>query len=166
VRFVGLRKWVLGFDPDEFHELKTAIIRISNIEKEIQEVKEHIKELQRSLNDKADKQTVDLLSKMLETDRKIVDSLEEELKEIKLKFGALELYSEISETQKVPIDDFELEERIIELISKGYDSPTELMRRIGISADKLYQIINRLITSRRIKKIKKGRRVHYVPVEE
>jgi len=146
VRFVGLRKWILGFDPDEFHELKTAIIRISNIEKEIQEVKEHIKEVQKSLNDKA--------------------SLEEELKEIKLKFGTLELYSEISETQKVPIDDFELEERIIELISKGYDSPTELIRMLGISADKLYKIINQLITTRRIKKIKKRRRVHYVPVEE
>lgn len=79
---MGLRRWILGFDPDEFHELKTALIRIENIEKEIQEVKETIKELQRLLNDKADKQTVDLLSKMLETERKIVDSLEQELKEI------------------------------------------------------------------------------------
>lgn len=166
MRFVGLRKWILGFDPDEFHELKTAIIRISNIEKEIQEVKEHIKEVQRSLNDKADKQTVDLLSKMLETDRKIVDSLEEELKEIKLKFGTLELYSELSETQKVPIDDFELEERLIKLISQGHNSPTELIHMLGISADKLYKVINQLITSRRIKKIKKGRKVYYILVEE
>jgi len=66
VRFVGLRKWILGFDPDKINKLEEALIRISNIEKEIQEVKEHIKEVQRSLNDKADKQTVDLLSKMLE----------------------------------------------------------------------------------------------------
>ena len=166
MRFVGLRKWILGFDPDEFHELKTAFIRIENIEKEIQEVKEHIKELQRSLNDKADRQTVDLLSKMLETERKIVDSLENEIKEVKLKFGTIELSSEFYETQKVPIDDFELEERVIKLISQGHNSPTELIRMLGISADKLYQIINRLITSRRIKKIKKGRKVYYILIEE
>ena len=166
MRFVGLRKWILGFDPDEFHELKTAFIRIENIEKEIQEVKEHIKGLQRLLNDKADRQTVELLSKMLETERKIVDSLEKELKEVKLKFDILDLSSELPETQKVPIDDFELEERVIKLISQGHNSPTELIRMLGISADKLYQIINRLITSRRIKKIKKGRKVYYVLVEE
>ena len=166
VRFVGLRKWILGFDPDEFNELKTALIRVENIEKELREVKEHIKELQKLLNDKADKQTVDLLSKMLETERKIVDSLEKELKGVKLKFDALELSSELSEIQKVPIDDFELEERVIKLISQGHNSPTELIRMLGISADKLYQIINRLITSRRIKKIKKGRKVYYILVEE
>jgi len=163
---VGLRKWILGFDPDEFNELKTALIRVENIEKEIQEVKERIKELQRLLNDKADRQTVDLLSKMLETERKIVDSLEKELKEVKLKFDTLELSSELSEIQKVPIDDFELEERVIKLISQGHNSPTELIRMLGISADKLYQIINRLITSRRVKKIKKGRKVYYILVEE
>jgi len=163
---VGLRKWILGFDPDEFHELKTAIIRISNIEKEIQEVKERIKELQRLLNDKADRQSVDLLSKMLETERKIVDSLEKELKEVKLKFDTMELSSELYETQKVPIDDFELEERVIKLISQGHNSPTELIHMLGISADKLYKVINQLITSRRIKKIKKGRKVYYILIEE
>lgn len=166
MRFVGLRKLILGFDPDELHELKTALIRIENIEKEIREVKEHMKELQRLLNDKADKQAVDLLSKMLETERKIVDSLEQELKEIKLKFDTLELSSELAESHKVSIDDFELEERLIKLISQGHNSPTELIRMLGISADKLYQIINRLIASRRIKKIKKGRKVYYVLVEE
>jgi len=166
VRFVGLRKWILGFDPNEFYELKTTLIRIENIEKEIQEVKENIKELQRILNDKADKQTVDLLSKMLETERKIVDSLEQELKEIKLKFDTLELSSELVEAQKVPADDFELEERLIKLISQGHNSPTELIRMLGISADKLYQIINRLISSRKIKKIKKGRKVYYILIEE
>lgn len=163
---MGLRKWILGFDPDEFHELKTAIIRISNIEKEIQEVKERIKELQRLLNDKADRQSVDLLSKMLETERKIVDSLEKELKEVKLKFDTMELSSELYETQKVPIDDFELEERVIKLISQGHNSPTELIHMLGISADKLYKVINQLITSRRIKKIKKGRKVYYILIEE
>ena len=163
---MGLRKWILGFDPDEFNELKTGFIRIENIEKEIQEVKERIKELQRLLNDKADRQSVDLLSKMLETERKIVDSLEKELKEVKLKFDTMELSSELYETQKVPIDDFELEERVIKLISQGHNSPTELIHMLGISADKLYKVINQLITSRRIKKIRKGRKVYYILIEE
>lgn len=76
----------------------------------------------------------------------------------------MELSSELVEAQKVPIDDFELEERLIKLISQGHNSPTELIRMLSISADKLYQIINRLIVSRRIKKIRKERRVYYVLV--
>ena len=122
-----------------------------------------MKELQKMLNNKADKQALDLLSQVLETERKIVDSLEQEVKEIKLKFETLELSTEV---QKVQVDDFELEERLVKLISQGHNSPTELIRMLGISADKLYQIINRLITERRIKKIKKGRKVYYILTEE
>ncbi|MFA4647233.1 hypothetical protein P8X24_08300 [Pyrococcus kukulkanii] len=115
------------------------------------------------LNDKADKQALDLLSQVLETERKIVDSLEQKVKEIKLKFETLELSTEV---QKVQVDDFELEERLVKLISQGHNSPTELIRMLGISADKHYQIINRLITERRIKKIRKGRKVYYILTEE
>ena len=164
---MGLRSWILGpYVRDlgkltqETKELKTEVkalkdrlSRLDNIESKISLIEERLKIL-------------DLITDQTKENRLWIKELLKDIEDIKLEIEAIKLKSEVDSSVKEKLDEYELEARIYELIRKGITSPTKLSQIAGISKDKLYRILNRLIETRLITTIGKGRRKKYIPREE
>jgi hypothetical protein len=163
---VGLRAWILGpYVRDlerlsqETTELKAEVkilqdrlSRLENIESKVSLIEERLKIL-------------DLITDQTKENRLWIKELLKDIEDIKLEIEALKLKSEVDLSAKGKSDDYELEARVYELIRKGVTSPTKLSQTVGISKEKLYRILNRLMEVRLITTIGKGRRKKYIPRE-
>jgi len=147
---VGLREWFL---QPYLQRLKEIEKKLSNLD----EISHKLELLETKL------EQLDMLKDNVKDNRLTVRELQKEIEAIRIEIEAIKIGREADFSKA---SDLELEEKIMELLKQGYTSPSELYRMLNISKDKLYRILNNLIEKRRIAKIKKKRRVYYIPVEE
>lgn len=185
---MGLRSWLLGFDPDEVKDLKARVenveklrvklglmedklqTKLTNLEAEVQDLKVRMARVEGLAH------KVELLEEKLKVLDHIADSTKEnrlwikellkDIEDIRLEIEALKLKSEADSSEEEKLDDIELEARVYDLIRKGVSSPTKLATALGISKDKLYRILKRLQEARLITTKGKGRKKKYVPILE
>jgi len=192
---VRIRRWLLGFDPNEVKALKAEVkelrARVENAEKlrvklgltedklqtkltkleaEVQDLKVRMARVEGLAH------KVELLEEKLKVLDHIADSTKEnrlwikellkDIEDIRLEIEALKLKSEADSSEEEKLDDIELEARVYDLIRKGVSSPTKLATTLGISKDKLYRILKRLQEARLITTKGKGRKKKYIPVLE
>jgi len=162
---VGIRRWLLGFNPED---LKEWIPKVQSLEAEVKDLRQKIEELvkanqdmlkqllqiQRDLENKADKKAME---RELESLSKLVMAVYDKLKD-------LESYSEVSLGESLDQKDEEL--LVLNLLRQGYTSPSELLSRLKMSNKRLYAILKRLEAQGKVRKLRKKRRVHYVLIED
>lgn len=150
---MGLREWILG----------NYAKRIENVEKRLEKL-DHVANRLKVLEAKL--AILDLLKDDVKENRLTIREILKDIEAIRLEIEAIRLKSEADLSASQELTDLELEEQVLELIKKGYHSPTELAQLLGISKDRLYKILKRLIKARLIAKIGKGKHTKYVPKEE
>ena len=148
---MGLREWILGPYAKDLEELKSEV---KNLAKDYQDTLKELLKIQRALEDKADKKAVE---RELESLSKLVMIVYDKLKE-------LEAYSEVSLGESLDPESEEV--LVLDLIRQGYTSPSELVSRLKMGNKKLYEILKRLEAKGKVRKLRKGKKVHYVLVEE
>ena len=155
---VGLREWILGFNPDDVKALKEKVQFLENevrdLAKAHQDTLKQLLEIQRALENKADKQAMENEWKSLS---KLVMAIYDKLKD-------LEAYSDYSTMEKLESKDKDI--LVLNLLRQGYTSPSEILSRLEISSRELYEILKRLEEKKKIGKFRKGRKVHYYIIEE
>ena len=97
------------------------------------------------------------MERELESLSKLVMIVYDKLKE-------LEAYSEVSLGESLDPESEEV--LVLDLIRQGYTSPSELVSRLKMGNKKLYEILKRLEAKGKVRKLRKGKKVHYVLVEE
>ena len=164
VSLVGIRRLILGLDPDD---LKALTSRVQTLEGEVKNLQdrlsrlENVEEKVKLLEERL--KVLDLLTDQVKENRLWMKELLKDIEDIRLEIEALKLKSEADSLNEEKLDDVELEARVYELITKGYHSPTKLATALGISKDKLYRILRRLQEARLITTKGKGRKKKYVP---
>ncbi|RLF86708.1 hypothetical protein DRN43_02405 [Thermococci archaeon] len=155
---MGLRSWILGFDPEDIKALKEKILflegEVRNLAQGYQDLLKQLLEIQRALESKADKKSVE---RELESLSKLVMAIYDKLKD-------LEAYSEYSTVEKLESKDKDI--LVLNLLRQGYTSPSEILSRLEISSRELYEVLKRLEEKKKIRKFRKGRKVHYYIIEE
>jgi len=106
------------------------------------------------LEDKADKK---IMERELESLSKLVMAVYDKLKD-------LEAYSEYSTVEKLESKDKEI--LVLDYLRQGYTSPSELVSHLKMGNKKLYEILKRLEAKEKVRKLRKGKKVHDVLLEE
>jgi uncharacterized membrane protein len=169
---MGLRAWLLGMDPEE---VKALAYHVQELEKEVIQLKAQVRgltevqtralkdllriqanmdKLRDKLENKADKKEVD---KEFESLSRLVMAVYDKLKE-------LESVSELSSLESLESNEKEL--LVLDYIRRGEGSPSKLLSRLQLSSRELYDILRRLEKKKKIGKVRKGRKVYYVLIEE
>jgi uncharacterized membrane protein len=152
---MSFRKWLLGFDPKEFKELKE---RLSLLESKVEKANTLIESLKEELNElyesKADTESV----KSLENKLSQLDNLINELRVVltaksKSKRCLMELSTE---------DKYDL---VLNLIKKGVNTSSELRKHVPFSVRELHKVLRKLEELSAIGHVKKGRTKYYYVVE-
>jgi len=161
---MGLRSWILGFDPKEvegkFKEMEKKITYLENslklIKLELKEVTQTHRQILMNLNEKADKDD-------LKDVRLRLNSLTQTLDNLIMKIEGLEISLQ---RDQILTDDEAKKELILRLIREGYNTPKELKSMVPFGNKKLYEILTELEKKGLIKKLKKKRKVVYIAEEE
>ena len=149
---MGLRKWLLGFDPEEFkarlEELEFKIERTNNI---LDSLREELNELR---NGKADIRMV----KSLEEKLSQLDNLINELRSIlTMKFMDKKGEKKLSMKDKCDL--------VLNLIKNGVNTSSELRKFVPFSVRELHQVLKRLEELSAIRHVKRGRTKYYYVIE-
>ena len=154
---MGLREWILGPYAKDLEELKSEVKDLKenyhNVRDDIQNILKNLLEIQRTLENKADKKTME---RELESLSKLVMAVYDKLKD-------LEAYSDYSTVEKLESKDKDI--LVLNLLRQGYTSPSEILSRLEISSRELYEILKRLEEKKKIGKFRKGHKVHYYVIE-
>lgn len=164
---VGLLSRIIGVDKTEIEEIRRELsdmkVKLAKIEAVVpqlaaatKDLRERQKLLEKSLSDKADRWAVEALDRELSLLENHVKVLSEVVSsEIERKRAVME----VSRGENP-------EEVLIELLRRGVDTPTELSKAFPYGNKTLYELLDRLIAKKKVRKLKRGRRVHYVLTEE
>ena len=147
---MGLREWFLQPYLDKLKEIEKKMNKLDEVSHKLELLETKLEQL-------------DMLKDNVKDNRLVIRELQREIEDIRIEIESIKISREADFSKS---SDLELEEKIMALLRQGYTSPSELYRMLNISKDKLYRILNSLIEKRRVTKIKKKRRVYYVPVEE
>ncbi len=149
---MGLRKWLLGFDPKELKSrLDTLESKVESISKTLISLRTDINELRRR---KADIEIV----KSLEDKLSQLDNLINELKStLTAKMADIRGEGELSTKDKYDL--------VLNLIRKGINTSSELRKHVPFSVRELHQILKRLEELSVIGHVKKGRTKYYYVIE-
>jgi len=128
---MGLRKWLLGFDPEEFktrlEDLEFKIERVSDV---LDSLREDVNELR---NSKADMSVV----KSLEDRLSQLDNLINELRSVlTTKLTDKSVRKELSMADKCDL--------VLNLIRSGINTSSELRKFVPFSVGELHQVLKRL----------------------
>jgi len=155
---MGLRSWILGPYAKDLEELKDEVktlqVKMDELSKDYQDMLKELLKIQKTLEDKADKKAVE---RELESLSKLVMIVYDKLKD-------LEAYSEVSLGESLDKNGEEI--LVLDYLRQGYTSPSELVFRLKMGNKKLYAILKRLEAKGKVRKLRKGKKVHYVLVEE
>ena len=151
---MGLRSWILGDYVKKIDKIEALEGEVKALTKGYQDILKNLLEIQRALENKADKKTME---RELESLSKLVMAVYDKLKD-------LEAYSDYSTVEKLESKDKDI--LVLNLLRQGYTSPSEILSRLEISSRELYEILKRLEEKKKIGKFRKGRKVHYYIIEE
>ena len=146
---MGLRKWLLGFDPDEFRA------KLEELEERIEEAVRMVELLSEELDELKDvKDDVRRVEERLSE----LDNLINELRDVLTgKREAITTEKELSTADKYDL--------VLNLIKEGINTSSELRKRVPFSVRELHRILNELEKSSLIGYVKKGRTKYYYVVE-
>ncbi|WP_456328630.1 helix-turn-helix domain-containing protein [Archaeoglobus sp.] len=164
---MGLRSWLLGFDPEEVKALKAEVkelrARVEQVEKlrvklglTEEKLRAEILEVLKALDRKADKVDLEDVRLRLNSLMKTLDALTQQIEALNISLKRDQILA-TEERQK---------ELILRLILEGYNTPSELKRVAPFGSKKLYEILRELEREGLVEKIKRGRRVYYVSSAE
>jgi len=149
---MGLRKWLLGFDPGEFEarlrDLESKIEKATNI---LDSLKEELNELRK---DKADIEVVRSIEERLSR----LDNLINELRSVlTAKFMGKKGGKELSMADKCDL--------VLNLIKSGVNTSSELRKFVPFSVRELHRVLKRLEELSAIRHVKRGRTKYYYVIE-
>ncbi len=161
---MGILKLILGFDKRDYEELKE---KAENLEQENKLLLDKIRGLE---------EYVSKLEKELLAVRRVLNELIEDVEDLKNRVEDIERSEEQEEAEEQLGDEYpgqagavednsveDIEAVVLEYISKGVTTPTELVEKTGLSKHKLYDILKSLSDKGILTKKREGRRVHYIP---
>ncbi|WP_460041891.1 hypothetical protein, partial [Thermococcus atlanticus] len=119
-----------------------------------QDILKELLQIQKGLESKADKKEME---RELESLSKLVMVVYDKIKE-------LETVNQLSLGESLDRNEEEL--LVLDYLRQGYGSPSELLSRLKFGNKKLYAILKRLEAKGKVRKLRKGKRVYYVLVEE
>jgi len=151
---LGLRSWILGEYAKKIDKIEALEGEVKALANGYQDVLKELLEIQRALENKADKKSME---RELESLSKLVMAVYDKLKD-------LEAYSDYSTVEKLESKDKDI--LVLNLLRQGYTSPSEILSRLEISSRELYEVLKRLEEKKKIGKFRKGRKVHYYIIEE
>lgn len=163
VAIMGLRRMLFGIDPKEFEALKAEHQDLEARVERLEERLNHIAEVSRKVDLIEERlKILNLITDQTKENRLWIKELLKDIEDLRLEIEAIKLKSAADLSSEEKPDEIELEARVYELITKGYHSPTKLAAVLGISKEKLYRILNRLMEARLITTKGKGRKKKYV----
>ena len=155
---MGLREWILRPYLDKLQalegEVKTLESEVKALANGYQDILRELLRIQQILEAKADKK---VMERELESLSKLVMAVYDKIKE-------LETVNQLSLGES--LDQKEEELLVLDYLRQGYGSPSELVSRLKFGNKKLYAILKRLEAKGKVRKLRKGKRVYYVLVEE
>jgi len=153
-------KRLLGFDIEEIKTLQykqeLLELKINEIEKRLEKAEEELKELRKDLKDKVSRESIKYIERELSTIRNLTEALSTYVLHEK----------EAQESLMEHSSEENLEEVILSLIRSGYDTPSDIIKRVHAGTGRIYEVLERLQAKKKIRKIKKGKRTHYIIIEE
>nr|WP_013087938.1 p12-14p [Pyrococcus sp. 12/1]ADF80221.1 p12-14p [Pyrococcus sp. 12/1] len=161
-----IRRVILGDLEDEVRKLEDTLAQISNRLEDLERrVEDQATQLRNLYQVKADKGLYYDLSERVELAREELVKLREEVDNLRSQILALEFSaSEKSVSNEMSTEDLA---RMVEFyIRQGVTRPSELQKKLGISWEKLYAVLDELLAKKRIQRIRKGRKTEYILVEE
>ncbi|MCE4601183.1 MAG: hypothetical protein F7C38_06425 [Desulfurococcales archaeon] len=176
---MGLAKIIFGFDREDLRKLeeenKALKAELSKLKEENTVLKSKIKELEGQMAGLASelKQAYSIAASLVnEIDvlKNRVVRLEdrEEQREAEDKKGDsgqthdLEETVEVNEEALESYEGDEAEKLVLEAISKGINSPSDIVSYTGLSKSRVYAVLKELTEEGVLVKKKEGRRVHYI----
>lgn len=163
---MGIRRWLLGFNPED---LKKWVSKIQSLESEVKELKARIDQVEKvSERVKVIEERLRILDTLLEQekDNRIwIRSLMKELEEVRLELEAIKLGSTPEQSFVTSLSEDEEKQLVLSLIRKGAHSPSELKRLVPFGVGKLYRILRELEMDGLIRNLEKKKNRKYVPVE-
>ena len=157
---MGIRRWILGIDPDEVKALASRVealeAEVKTLKEENIKVRDELHDVLKALNEKAEKDDIKDV-------RMRLNSLEKALDNIITRMEAQEI---ILRREEILSDKDAQKELVLRLIREGYTQPTKILDMVPFGSKRLYEILKELEAERLIKKIKKKRKVYYVAEEE
>ena len=128
---MGIRRWLLGFNPED---LKKWVSKIQSLESEVKELKARIDQVEKvSERVKVIEERLRILDTLLEQekDNRIwIRSLMKELEEVRLELEAIKLGSTPEQYSVTSLSEDDEKQLVLSLIRKGAHSPSELKRLI------------------------------------
>ena len=152
---MGFRKWLLGFDPEEFKEVKA---RLKDLESKVEKASIIIETMKDELNTLYASKADIKLVKSIENRLSQLDNLVNELR------TALATESKDKKVEKglSTEDKYDL---VLNLIKKGINTSSELRKHVPFSVRELHKILKGLEELSVIGHIKKGRTKYYYVIE-
>lgn len=158
VFILGLRSWILGDYAKRLEnlegEVKDLRQKVDELARGYQDILKELLQIQKGLESKADKKEME---RELESLSKLVMVVYDKIKE-------LETVNQLSLGESLDRNEEEL--LVLDYLRQGYGSPSELLSRLKFGNKKLYAILKRLEAKGKVRKLRKGKRVYYVLVEE
>lgn len=155
-----LREWLL---KPYLERLKALDDKLNSLENKLQVIDDMLKQLQMS---KVDKDTFHLLKALVEKDGTTLKSLQKEIENMRLEIEGLKLHSEMEQIEAKELTKEEAKALLLDLIKKGYHSPTELKKLVPFGVNKMYKLLEELEKDGIIRKIGKKKKRKYIPIEE
>ena len=152
VALMGLRKWLLRPYLKAMEDQSKELLKLKA---EVERLNVELREILKTLNEKADKDD-------LKDVRLRLNSLEKTLDNIITKIEGVEIG--LQGDQLLTSDEAK-KELILRLIREGYNTPKELKAMVPFGNKKLYEILKELEQKGLIRKIKKKRKVVYIAEE-
>ena len=158
VFILGIRSWILGDYAKRLEglekEVKDLRQKVDDLARGYQDILKELLQLQKSLEAKADKKETE---GELESLSKLVMAVYDKIKE-------METVNQLSLGESLDKNEEEL--LVLDYLRQGYSSPSELLSRLKFGNKKLYAILKRLKAKGKVRKLRKGKRVYYVLIEE
>ena len=155
---LGLRSWLLGDYAKRLGDLEGEVKdlrqKVDDLARGYQDILKELLQLQKGLEAKADKKETE---RELESLSRLVMAVYDKIKE-------LETVNQLALGESLDKNEEEL--LVLDYLRQGYGSPSELLSRLKFGNKKLYAILKRLEAKGKVRKVRKGRRVYYVLVEE
>ena len=152
---MGFRKWLLGFDPKEFEDVKR---RLEDLESKVEKANTIVESMRRELKELYESKADIRLVKSLEDKLSRLDNLVNELKSIlTVKSRGRSSSIELSTTDKYDL--------VLNLIKEGVNTSSELRKHVPFSVSELHKVLKELEELSAIGHVKKGRTKYYYVIE-
>ena len=152
---MGFRKWLLGFDPKEFEDVKR---RLEDLESKVEKANTIVESMRRELKELYESKADIRLVKSLEDKLSRLDNLVNELKSIL----TVKSRGRSSSIELSTVDKYDL---VLNLIKNGVNTSSELRKHVPFSVRELHKVLKELEELSAIGHVKKGRTKYYYVIE-